>query len=191
MILKITAVLLLTTFFTLPVLSQNTLSKENPSVKTIWNDITFDSEKTLSENLALAGTFSETENILKEIESQVLKADAMVTVFVAEDAAYKALDKEEYKVLFASKTNLKNFFSYYVVPGRLDATTLRLAISKNGGTAYLNTVNGEQLGVKERDGNVILFDKQGNTATVTASNFYHANGFFHIISGLVFPATAK
>ncbi|MCW9037552.1 fasciclin domain-containing protein [Altibacter sp.] len=191
MILKITAVLLLTTFFTLPVLSQNTLSKENPSVKTTWNDVTFDSEKTISENLALAGTFSETENILKEIESQVLKADAMVTVFVAEDAAYKALDKEEYKVLFASKTNLKNFFSYYVVPGRLDATTLRLAISKNGGTAYLNTVNGEQLGVKERDGNVILFDKQGNTATVTASNFYHANGFFHIISGLVFPATAK
>ncbi|MAP54688.1 fasciclin domain-containing protein [Altibacter sp.] len=191
MILKRTAFLLLTTFLTLNVLSQSALSKENPSVKTTWNEVTFDSQKTLSENLALTEEFSETQRILKDVEAHMLNEDTMVTVFVAEDAAYKALDKNEYKALFASKNTMKNFFSYYVVPGRLDATTLRLAISKNGGTAYLNTINGEQLGVKERDGKVIVFDKNGNTATITASNFYHANGFFHILNGLVFPATAK
>jgi hypothetical protein len=38
------------------------------------------------------------------------------------------------------------------------------------------------------NGQVVLFDSEKNIATITASNFYHKNGFFHIIDELVYPS---
>jgi hypothetical protein len=62
------------------------------------------------------------------------------------------------------------------------------AIEKNGGKAYFTTLSGETIGVKMLDGRVVLFDSEKNIATITASNFYHKNGFFHIINGLLYPS---
>jgi hypothetical protein len=104
------------------------------------------------------------------------------------DAPFKALPEETYTSLFETSNQLEGFFRLYVVPGRLDSYALKTAIEKNGGPIRLKTVGNEDLGVKEINGELVLFDSNNNVATITSANFYHNQGFFHILDGLIFPA---
>lgn len=175
-------------FFSTTLLSQKYLNSDDVLVETEWNGVMFGSDKTLMENLALASTFTETGVILKSYSEKLFKEGEMYTVFVAEDTSYKSLPEETYKSLFESGHRLERFFTFYVVPGRLDSYSLKKAIEKNGGAIRVKTLNGEDLGVKEIDGALVLFDSDQNIATITAANFYHNQGFFHIVDGLVFPS---
>ena len=76
---------------------------------------------------------------------------------------------------------------YLAVPGRLDSNSLKTAVQKNSGKAYLTTVQGQLLEIKEEAGQLVLVDGHGNSATIIAPDFYHKNGFFHVIDGLIFP----
>jgi uncharacterized surface protein with fasciclin (FAS1) repeats len=80
---------------------------------------------------------------------------------------------------------------HLVVPGRLDSYSLKAAVEKQGGLAHLTTLQGDKLDIKEKDHQLILMDSEGNTAAVVAADFYHKNGFFHIVDGLVFPPSKK
>ncbi|PKA84581.1 putative surface protein with fasciclin (FAS1) repeats [Ulvibacter sp. MAR_2010_11] len=180
--------LFVSVIFSSSLCAQKYVSSDDVLVETEWNGVTFSSEKSLFENLALAPGFAETGLLLEDYEQDIFKEGTMFTVFVSVDSSYRALPEETYKALFSEGNALEQFFKFYIIPGRLDSYSLKKAIANNSGKAYLRTLNGENLGIKEVNGQLVLVDSQNNTATVTASNFYHSNGFFHIVEGLVFPS---
>jgi len=77
------------------------------------------------------------------------------------------------------------------VPGRIDGNSIKKAIKKNNGIAYFATLEGQKLGLKEENGQIVLFDSENNIGVISAYDFYHENGFFHIISGIVYPKIVK
>jgi uncharacterized surface protein with fasciclin (FAS1) repeats len=86
---------------------------------------------------------------------------------------------------------INSVVKYLAVPGRVDSNTLKSEIAKKGGIIYLKTLEGESLGVRETNGELQLVDSENRTATIIAQDFYHKNGFFHIIDGLIFPASEE
>jgi uncharacterized surface protein with fasciclin (FAS1) repeats len=79
----------------------------------------------------------------------------------------------------------------HIVPGRIDAHSLMKAIEKGGGTARFSTVSDELLMIRNGKNGMELYDTEGNTATIVATDFYHKNGFFHIVEGLVLPSSIE
>ena len=67
------------------------------------------------------------------------------------------------------------------------ADLLVQAITDNGGTFTVTTVNGADLNASIVDGNVILTDATGGTATVTATDIDASNGVVHLIDTVVMP----
>jgi hypothetical protein len=78
-----------------------------------------------------------------------------------------------------------------MVPGRLDRHSIIKAIQKSNGIAYYATLEGENLGFKEESGQLYLVDKRGNKSLISATDFYHKKGLFHIVQGLVLPASGQ
>ena len=111
----------------------------------------------------------------------------MVTFFAISDEAFLKFNKETRDSILGNPMLLKGVINFLAVPGRLDSHALKTEIAKKGGPIYLKTLSGEQLGVRETDGQLQLFDSENRTATVIAKDFYHKNGFFHIIDALIFP----
>jgi uncharacterized surface protein with fasciclin (FAS1) repeats len=175
-------------FFNATLFGQKYLNSDDVLVETEWHGVTFSSDKSLLENLAMVPNFAETGLILENFQEKLFSEGEMYTVFVSVDSSFKALPEETYKELFGSGDQLERFFKLYVVPGRLDSYALKTAIEKNNGSIRLKTLGNEDLGVKEIDGKLVIFDSNQNVAKITDANFYHAQGFFHIIDGLVFPA---
>ena len=103
------------------------------------------------------------------------------------NTSFEHLKKSDRKVLLADKVKISKTIKYLVVPGRVDLASIKRSVYRSGETMYLNTLSGEKLGAKMIDGKVYLVDAQNNTSELTASNFYHKNGLFHIIDGLVYP----
>jgi uncharacterized surface protein with fasciclin (FAS1) repeats len=157
--------------------------------KSTWEGISFSSEKTIQENTNEAPKLSIIANVFSDDELvSALAKEEMVTIFVPMDIAFENLSKKERKSLLANSSKLSGMVKFLSIPGRVDLNSLTPAIEKNGGTAYFSTLSGETIGVKMLDGQVVLFDSEKNIATITASTFYHKNGFFHIINGIVYPS---
>lgn len=168
-------------------IGQKYLDSEQVIVSTSWQGNTFSSERTLLENLNAAPNFSKFIKLLIDYEAQVL-GEEMVTVFVAIDASFSDLTDEQLEALFSDSNRAKQYFTYLVVPGRLDKNALEVAVLKNNGRAYLSTLHGEKLGVTIVDDVLTLVDANKNKARLIGSDFYFKNGFFHIVEGLVFTS---
>jgi len=164
-------------------------SKSTSEVKTVYKGVSFYSTKTISDNTKEMSEFSFLNKVLEDKKlAQSLADEEMVTVFLPTNAYFNSLEKSEREVLLANSTIMSNTIKFLSVPGRLDFASIKRAIELNNGTAYFGTLLGEKLGAKLVDGKVVLFDSKNNIATITATDFYHKNGFFHIIDGLVFPS---
>jgi uncharacterized surface protein with fasciclin (FAS1) repeats len=77
--------------------------------------------------------------------------------------------------------------TYHVVPGAVDAATLKEQIAAGGGKATLKTVQGETLTATERDGGIALTDSKGNIAMVTIADVMQSNGVIHVIDKVLMP----
>lgn len=152
-----------------------------------WNGTVFSSEKSFVENIKEVPDFSmlskalENEALLKALENE-----EMVTIFAITDSGFSSLPESTRDSIFGNPTIISSIVKLCAIPGRVDNHSLKKALS-NKETAYFATVNGGKLGIKEVNGNIVLFDSKNNTATITASDFYHKNGFFHIVDGVIFP----
>ena len=83
---------------------------------------------------------------------------------------------------------LGNILTYHVVAGNVDAATLLQAIEGAGADGYsIETVNGGTLTATVVDGNVVLTDAAGGTATVTATDVAASNGVIHVIDTVLMP----
>lgn len=179
--------LLLLCVSTFIVNAQKYTNTETTEVTKEWNDETFTSTKSLSENFKESKNFSFLNKIFKDEKLiTALEGEEMITIFVPLDAAFMKLPESSRDSLMESN-QIRRVIRYYAVPGRIDSYAIKKAITQNGGVAFLTTMSGEKLGVKEMNGQLYLFDSEKNTALITDTDFYHKNGFFHITESLVFP----
>jgi uncharacterized surface protein with fasciclin (FAS1) repeats len=172
--------------------AQKYLSTNNAEVSKTLGESTFTSNKTFYENIEDAPDFTILAKILKnEPSRKKLESQEMVTFFAIADEAFLNLSKKSRDSILGNSKIINSVIKYLAVPGRVDSYTLKNEIAKKGGTIYLKTLEGESLGVRETNGELQLVDSENRTATIIAQDFYHKNGFFHIINGLVFPASEE
>ncbi|MFK5983228.1 MAG: fasciclin domain-containing protein [Flavobacteriaceae bacterium] len=170
-------------------IAQKYINKENTNVVKEWKGISFSSTKTIFENIENSADFSMLKTALKNKEIlDALKSEEMVTVFAITNNGFEKY-KEKQDSIFSSSNaeNLKAILKYHFIPGRVDSHSIKKSIERNGGTIYYATLQGEKLGIKEENGQLMLVDSKGNTSLILATDFYHKNGFFHITEGIVFP----
>jgi len=118
-----------------------------------------------------------------------LKGPGPFTVFAPTNAAFDALPKGTVDALLKpdKKADLTKVLTYHVVPGKLDAATLKSQIQAGGGKATLKTVQGEDLTATEKDGGIALTDSKGNVAMVTTADVMQSNGVIHVIDKVLMP----
>lgn len=172
--------------------AQKYITNEGTEVSKTWKGQSFTSQKTFIENIAEAPEFSITANILEnEALREALENQEMVTLFAVADSAYLSLPKKRRDSILGNAHLVNAMVKYLAVPGRLDSHSLRTAIEKNGGKAYLTTLEGHSIEITEQAGQLVLVDGQNNRAHIIATDFYHKNGFFHIIDGVLLPPTER
>tara|TARA_R110000772_G_scaffold245142_1_gene358551 strand:- start:75 stop:620 length:546 start_codon:yes stop_codon:yes gene_type:complete len=174
--------------FGVTVSAQKYKSTNHDEVSKTLGDSNFSSNKSLFENLKDAPDFTILSKILKNDQlRKSLENQEMVTIFAIADEAFMNLPKKSRDSILGNKPLLNAMIKYLAIPGRLDSHSLLTAIEKNGGKALLTTVEGQSLEIKEENGQVVLVDSYNNSARIIAPDYYHKNGFFHIVDGFVFP----
>ena len=118
-----------------------------------------------------------------------LKGPGPFTVFAPTNAAFEALPAGTVDTLLKPdmKADLTKILTYHVVPGKLDAAALSEQIAAGGGSAMLNTVQGEALIAKAAGNGVSITDAKGNVATVTTADVYQSNGVIHVVDKVLMP----
>ena len=118
-----------------------------------------------------------------------LSGDGPFTVFATTNDAFAKIPEATLTELTTNDTEtLGNILTYHVVAGNVDAATLLQAIEGAGADGYsIETVNGGTLTATVVDGNVVLTDAAGGTATVTATDVAASNGVIHVIDTVLMP----
>ncbi len=190
--IKHTFLLIFAICFTATVSAQKYKSTKNAEVTKMLGDSEFTSSKTFYENIEEAPDFMILAKILKnEPLRKKLENQEMVTIFAVADEAFLKLPKKSRDSILGNTTLVSTMIKYLTVPGRLDSNSLKTAVEKNGGKAYLTTIEGHRLEIMENAGQLMLIDEHKNIARVIAPDYYHKNGFFHIIDGLIFPPSEE
>nr|WP_240048998.1 fasciclin domain-containing protein [Parerythrobacter lutipelagi] len=123
--------------------------------------------------------------------AETLGGEGPFTVFAPTNAAFEKLPAGTVEDLLKpeNQATLTGILTYHVVAGTTDAAALTKAITDNGGSAELTTVNGGVLTAKVDGENVVLTDSSGNSSTVTATDVAASNGVIHVIDTVVMPAS--
>lgn len=167
--------------------SQDEVTKE-------WNGNTFSSKKSFFENIEGIQNLSFLiEALQNEDFRNKLESEEMITIFAPLDQSFLKLPKKtsDSIVNYSNGDLLKSIVKYHIVPGRIDYHSLLKSIKVNNGIAYFSTIEGEKLGIKEINGELLLFDSKNNTSIIKAYDFYHKNGLFHFVEGIVFPVSEE
>lgn len=120
---------------------------------------------------------------------ETLKGQGPFTVFAPTNAAFAALPTGTVDTLLKpeNKVKLTKILTYHVVPGRIDAASLKKEIMDGRGKATLKTVAGETLSVKMSGNEVLLTDEKGNTGRVTIADVMQSNGVIHVVDKVLMP----
>ena len=119
-----------------------------------------------------------------------LKGAGPFTVFAPTNAAFDKLPKGAVDGLLKpdKKADLTQVLTYHVVPGAVDAATLKQQIAAGNGSATLKTVQGESLTAKDDGaGGIVLVDAKGGQAKVTTADVMQKNGVIHVIDTVLMP----
>lgn len=121
---------------------------------------------------------------------ETLSGTGPFTVFAPTNEAFAKIPEATLTELTTNDTDtLGSILQYHVVEGTVDAATLTEAITAAGEAGYtINTVGGGTLTATIVDGNVVLTDAAGGTATVTATDVEASNGVIHVIDTVLMPA---
>ena len=105
------------------------------------------------------------------------------TVFAPTNDAFAKLPAGTVDILLKpeNKGQLTQVLTYHVVPGRITAKDLMEMVEKSGGKAMLKTVEGENLTVAIKDGQIWITDAKGDSAKITIKNVMQSNGVIHVI----------
>ena len=169
--------------------AQKYTNADKSEVTKKWNETTFYSSKTFSENIAEVPDLSIlSKNLEIGSSSKTIEGEEMVTIFAMTNNGYEKLNAVQDSIFDSSlAANKVAIIKYHVIPGRVDSHSIKKAVKRKEGIAYFSTLQGEKLGVKEDNGQLFLIDAKGNRSLISATDFYHKNGFFHIVEGYVLP----
>lgn len=146
----------------------------------------FSSEKTFADNIKEAEELSVLSKVFEDTTlKNRIEANEGVTIFAMSDASFSKLSKEEKEVLLGNQSLMKDMVYHLSIPGRIDRNGLEMAVKKHGGSAILSTLQGETLHVTQKDGQLYVSDSNNNSAKVMATDYFHKNGLFHIIEGMI------
>ncbi len=120
---------------------------------------------------------------------ETLQGAGPFTVFAPTDAAFAKLPDGTVATLVKpeNKATLTKILTYHVLPGKVTAEQLIALINENDGTAVVKTVEGSRLDASIVDGNVVLTDAMGGTATVVKADVMTSNGVIHVTDGVFLP----
>ena len=112
------------------------------------------------------------------------------TVFAPTDDAFSRVPAATRNSLMMDQNRamLQSVLTYHVVPGRVTAADLMQRINAGGGTAMVQTVQGEQLTFHMRDGKVMIMGMNGSSAYVTQADVMQSNGVIHVVDGVLTPS---
>jgi len=118
-----------------------------------------------------------------------LSGEGPFTVFAPTNDAFAKLPEGTVESLLEpeNKEALTGILTYHVVSGKFDAAAVIEAINSNNGTFTVTTVQGGAIDLSLSDGNVILTDAKGGTATVVIADVAASNGVIHAIDTVVMP----
>lgn len=123
--------------------------------------------------------------------ADTLSGPGPYTVFAPTNAAFEEIPQATRDQLMseAGREDLANILTYHVVEGEVTAQALTSAIEQAGEQGYtVTTVNGATLTAMIENGNVVLRDQAGNTATVTQTDVDASNGVVHVIDSVLMPS---
>lgn len=120
---------------------------------------------------------------------ETLQQPGPYTIFAPTNAAFEQLPEGTVETLLQpdNQSTLQGILTYHVVAGSVSAEDLLQAISDNGGSYTISTVNGASLTASLSGNNVILTDAAGNQATVVSTDIAGSNGLIHVIDKVVMP----
>ena len=173
--------------------AQKYTKTDNQTVTKEWKGSTFSSSNSIVDNISEASELSLFKRALSsEAINKSLDAEEMITVFAISNNGFSELQTKHDSIFDTSKAKLLTaIIRYHVIPGRVDSHSIKKEVERKGGTVYYTTLQGEKLGIKEENGQLLLVDAQGNTSVISATDFYHKNGFFHIVDGIVLPKSTE
>ncbi len=120
---------------------------------------------------------------------ETLSGEGPFTVFAPSNTAFDALPEGTVDTLVNDDTEtLTSILTYHVVEGDMMAADVVSAIEGAGeGGLEVTTVGGGTLTATLVDGNVVLTDATGGTATVTQTDIDASNGVIHVIDSVLMP----
>lgn len=120
---------------------------------------------------------------------ETLSGEGPFTVFAPTNDAFAKLPEGTVEGLLKpeSKDALTGILTYHVVAGKYEAAAVIEAITANEGKFTVATVQGGSIDLSLQDGNVILTDANGGTATVVIPDVAASNGVIHAIDSVVMP----
>ena len=128
------------------------------------------------ETAAAAGNFDTLTALLKKAGLvKTLKDEGRYTVFAPTDAAFAKVPKKTLNALAKDKAKLRAVLLYHVAQGKLTAAKVVKRSS-------IKTLNGQRVGVRVRDGKVLVGGARVITPDVAASN-----GVIHVINKVLIP----
>ena len=142
--------------------AQKYTKADNSEVTRKWNETTFYSSKTFSENITEVASFSAlSKNLELEATSKAIQEEEMITIFAMTNNAYEKLNAVQDSIFNTSLVaNKVAIIKYHVIPGRVDSHSIKKAVERKGGIAQFSTLQGEKLGIKEDNGQLYLLDSQ-------------------------------
>lgn len=122
------------------------------------------------------------DNLDKAGLKSKLEAAGPYTVFAANNDAFKNLPEGYSDILFNENNTqaLGNVMSYHIAEASLENSNIT-----NG--QKIKTLNGQEILVEIKDGNIYLIDAKGNKAIVKTANIKTSYGVVHIIDTVLFP----
>jgi uncharacterized surface protein with fasciclin (FAS1) repeats len=120
---------------------------------------------------------------------ETLSGAGPFTVFAPTNAAFEKLPAGTVETLLKPESldKLTAVLTYHVVSGKFEAAAVIEAINNSKGKFTVKTVQGENLILSLKDGNVILTDAKGGTSTVILADVAASNGVIHAVDTVVMP----
>lgn len=187
--IKYNYILIFMCLFTFSISAQNPVDKEI-IIEQEWGESHFRSDNSLMENIQEMKEIDQILTIFKKGNvDQLSKEEENLSIFIPLDSALDKMKRKDRKALLENtpKSELIAMWKEYIVPGRLDEYTIKRNIENQGDNSiFVRTLGENQLEFLLKNGEVYVRDIYGNEAKWVKGDFYHKNGFFHFIDGLLY-----
>ena len=147
-----------------------------PAAAQMTNDYAKKPSMDIVETAVAAGQFTTLAKALGAAGLvDALKGAGPFTVFAPTDAAFAKLPAGTVEALLQDKERLTAVLTYHVVSGKVTADQVVTLSSAK-------TLNGKAVGIKVKDGTVMV-----DNATVVKADVMASNGVIHVIDSVILP----